>query len=99
MTGHRWWLWVHLTVALAVEFVFLAFILPACARDSAYETEVWKDFGVASGAVVVIYLIWPALRWGGIWLRLGGLMLCFLPAWTIAWVLLQHFELVPRWFS
>jgi len=99
MTGRHLWLWVHLTVVLAVEFVFLAFILPACAKDCTYVTEVWKDFGVASGAVLLIYLIWPALVWGGIGLRLVGLMLCFLPAWTIGWVLLQHFELVPRWFS
>jgi hypothetical protein len=92
-------LWIRLAVALVVEFLFLAFVLPECARDSTYKAEVWKDFLVAGGAVLVGYVIWPAVRRGGGWLRLAGLALGLFPAWVLGWVLLQHFGIVPRWFS
>lgn len=92
-------LWMRLAASFAVETLFMALVLPAFARDSTYVEEVWKDFGTATGAVLVLYLIWPVLRWGGWQLRIGGAVLCFLPLWIIAWVILQHFDLVPRWFS
>ena len=96
---HKGRLRVRLAAALVVEAVFMAFVLPAFARDSTYVEEVWKDFGTTSGAVIVLYVIWPVLRTGGWTLRIGGAVLCFLPLWVLGWVILQHFELVPRWFS
>ena len=99
MKQPRAWLWIRLGAALVIEFVFLAVILPECVRDSTYGAEVWKDFGVASGAVLVIYTIWPALRWGSLWIRLSGFVLCLIPVWVLGWVVMQHFDFVPRWFS
>ena len=89
----------RLVFALGLEVVFMAFILPRCVKDSTYQAEVWEDFVVACGAVLVIYLLWPVFRDGGWWLRVVVLALSFLPAWLLVWVILQHFELVPRWFS
>lgn len=93
------WLFARLLVAVGLEAIFLAFILPWCVKDSTYQADVWKDFFVACGAVLVIYLIWPVFRTDGIWLRFVALALCFLPGWLLVWVVLQHFDLVPRWFS
>jgi hypothetical protein len=99
MMRKNYWPLTRLVFALVLEAVFLGFILPWCVKDSTYQADVWKDFFVACAAVLVIYLIWPVFRNGGTWLRFVALALCFLPAWLLVWVILQHFDLVPRWFS
>ncbi|HVV70112.1 MAG TPA: hypothetical protein VHI52_01155, partial [Verrucomicrobiae bacterium] len=73
--------------------------LPAFAGNSTYAQEVWKDFGTASGAVLLLALLWPILRDGGWKPRVGAATLCILPLWVLGWVILQHFDFVPRWFS
>ena len=96
---NNFWPLARLLVALGVEVAFLALILPWCVKDSTHQADVWKDFLVASGAVLVIYLIWPVFRARGKWMRLVALPLCFFAGWLLVWVILQHFDFVPRWFS
>ncbi|MGD0259350.1 MAG: hypothetical protein ABSD29_05935 [Verrucomicrobiota bacterium] len=97
MTQRELWLRIHLVVALALELVFLSEVLPYLAMYSTAEAQVWKQFWVACAAVFVMFTIWPALRWGGLWLRIGGLLLCVLPLLLLAWVVMDHFDLYPRW--
>jgi len=99
MTRKTCWLLARLVVALGVEVVFMALILPWCVKDSTCEADVWKDFFVSCGSVLILYLIWPAFRIGGTWLRIVAVTLCLLPAWLLIWVVLQHFEFLPRWFT
>jgi hypothetical protein len=82
-----------------LELVFLVFIAPECAKYRTYEKWVWQEFWLSCGAVLVLYTIWPALRWGSIWLRLGGSVLCVLPVWVLAYVVMEHFDLLPLWLE
>ncbi len=93
------WLLARLAVALGLEIAFLLFILPWVVRDSSYQATVWQDFIVACAAFLVVYGIWPVCRKGGTELKIVTLALSLLPAWLLVWVVLQHFEFVPRWFS
>jgi hypothetical protein len=99
MTRQKCWLSARLAVALCLEVLFLAFVLPWCVKDVTYRAEVWKDFFVGCGAVLVLYAIWPVFRAGGTCLKILAMGLCLFPVWLLGWVIMQHFDLVPRWFS
>jgi hypothetical protein len=75
--------------------MFLMFILPAFARFTTNEQKVWNDFWSSSGAVLVLYTLWPPLRWGSLCLRLGGVVLCLLPLWILVWVIMERFGIHP----
>jgi hypothetical protein len=99
MVANNRQLWLHLLFAMISEGLFMLLVLPWCVKDFPYEWQVWQDFLVASGAVLVLYLLWLVLSQGTSWQRLWAAILCFLPGWLLGYVILQHFEAVPRWFS
>jgi len=73
-------------LALLLNSGLFVFGLDRMARYSTYEAQVWARFWLASTSAVSLCLVWPVLRRGGLWPRVGAVLLCILPCCVLCWV-------------
>jgi hypothetical protein len=79
----------RLCIALLLNMGLFIFGLDRMARYSTYEAQVWTRFCLAGTSAVSIFLVWPVLRWGGLWPRVGAVLLCTLPCCVLGWVVVD----------
>src|SRR4051812_22165269 len=84
-------------VAFVLDLGLVIFGLDRMARYSTWEAQVWAEFWLALTSVIPIVVLWPVVRYGSLWLRLGASLLYVLPLLVLSWVLPSHFGLMPRW--
>jgi len=79
----------RLCIALLLNLSLCIFGLDRMARYSTYEAQVWARFWLVSASAVSIFLLWPILRRGGLWPRVGAVLLCILPCFILGWVVVD----------
>src|SRR5437588_7506339 len=84
-------------VALVFDLGLLIFGLDRMARYSTWEAQVWADFWLAVTSVIPIIILWPIVRHGRFWSRLGATLLCIFPLLVLGWAFADHFHFMPQW--
>jgi hypothetical protein len=79
----------RLCIALLLNLGLFIFGLDRMARSSTYEGQVWAHFWLASTSAISIFLLWPVLCRGGLWPRVGTVLLCILPCCVLGWVVVD----------
>ena len=81
---------VRLVVAGGLNLLFFLLGLDWVARYSTEEAEAWKHFWLAGASFLVLVLLWPILRRGNAYLRLGSGLLAIPPIWVLFWTELDY---------
>jgi len=66
---------VRLVIAGGLNLLLLLWGLDRMAKYSTEEAQAWKHFWLAGSSFLVLALVWPMIRRGNAWLRLGGALL------------------------
>ena len=84
---------VRLVIAGGLNLLLFLWGLGRMARYSTERAQAWTHFCLAGMSFLVFALLWPILRRGNAWLRLGTALLWVLPILVLTWVAVDYLHL------
>jgi hypothetical protein len=81
---------VRLVFAGGLNLLLFSWGLDRLGKYSTEEAQAWAHFWLAGTSVLVFAMVWPILRRGSAWLRVGSVLLSVLPIWVLFWVAVDY---------